>query len=373
MAKAINEKILEYIWEHSMMCCLQLTRQGIIVKANAFASGLVSHALPGKPFQSILLEFGNPLDLEKAVSDNSQTFPLNITTKNSLPETFYFRFYDLGENILAVGEANNEEITLLRKNLLEINQELHNLGRELQKKNADLKKLNDQKNKFLGIAAHDLRNPLAIIMGYGEFLIDDLQEKLSPDQRTMLMTIRHTSEFMLQLLNELLDISRIESGNLNIAPEKTDFVALVRENTELNRVIAGKKDISIQLEIMEDIPEIMLDPLKITQVLHNLVGNAIKYSFPGTKICIRVFRSGQYLTVAVEDQGQGIAPEDLERLFKPFESIRKKGTSGEKSTGLGLAIVRNIIFGHQGKIWVESQLGKGSAFYFALPFSGNIP
>lgn len=251
--------------------------------------------------------------------------------------------------------------------LSRLNNELVNMQRELAKKNNELDELNKLKNQFLGIAAHDLRNPLGVIMGYSNYMLEDCEAPLTPEQNEMMLSILSSSEFMLKLLNDLLDISAIESGKIILEPVRADLVQLVERNIKLNNVIANKKDISIYLNTAENIPELLFDPSKIEQVLNNLISNAIKYSQPGRDIRVQLLRKVGDVIVSVADQGQGIPEQELEKLFKPFETTSVQSTGGEKSTGLGLSIVRNLINAHKGKIWVESRVGEGSVFYFSLP------
>ncbi len=364
--------LIDYVMQESSMICLIIGKDGAILKANSCADSLSGKKLEGCPLNDFFVDFGVALDLPGFINAPREKILVNISTSSKLPETYYFRFFDLGNSILALGEANSHEIGLLRKNMLELNQDLNNLTRELQKKNVELKKLNDLKNQFLGIAAHDLRNPIGIIMGYSNFLLEELEHEMTDDQITMLKTIQSTSEFMIHLLEELLDISALESGKLRLETQKTDLLGLVRKNANLNNVIATKKNIHIQVESYETIPEVIIDRGKIEQVLNNLISNAVKFSLPGTTVKVNLFLAGDHVTVSVVDQGPGIPANETEKLFKPFQRTSVRSTAGEKSTGLGLSIVRNIILGHQGKIWVESKVGVGSAFYFSLPLRSEI-
>jgi len=253
--------------------------------------------------------------------------------------------------------------------LSRLNNDLVNMQRELSKKNRELDELNKLKNQFLGIAAHDLRNPLGVIMGYSEFLLEEVKENLSEDHIEMLQSILTSSEFMLRLLNDLLDISAIESGNLNLNLVRADLVQVVRKNVELNNVIAHKKNIRIYLNETDSMPEILFDMGKIEQILNNLISNAVKFSPPGANVNVNISKSDSGLTVAVADHGPGIPEAEREKLFKPFQKTSVKSTGGETSTGLGLSIVRKLILGHNGKIWVESKVGEGSTFYFSLPIN----
>ncbi|MHB8204916.1 MAG: sensor histidine kinase [Desulfomonilaceae bacterium] len=248
-----------------------------------------------------------------------------------------------------------------------LNNELANLQRELTKKNIELEKLNEEKNRFLGIAAHDLRNPLNAIQMYSEFLSDEASEVLTPEQIEFVSIIHSSSQFMLRLVNDLLDVAKIESGKLELDLTRTDLIDLIRHNVTLNNTMASTKNISIDFHYDQDIPETLVDTAKIEQVLNNLIVNAIKFSNQGSVINVKVARSGKEAVISVKDQGQGIPANEIDKLFKPFQRTSVRSTGGEDSTGLGLAIVRKIVMGHQGRVWVESEVGQGSTFYVALP------
>ena len=253
--------------------------------------------------------------------------------------------------------------------LSRLNNELATAQRELAKKNAELARLNDQKNQFLGIAAHDLRNPLDVILTYSRFLLDAAAPRLTREQVEFVHTIRSSSEFMLRLVNDLLDISRIEAGKLQLDLEPVDLAALLRRNAALNRVLAERKSIHLLLFEEAEVPPFALDASKIEQVLNNLIGNAIKFSPPGGLVEVRLARAGPEAVVSVADTGPGIPAAEREQLFRPFGKTSAKGTAGEKGAGLGLAIVQKIVLGHGGRIWVESEPGRGSTFYVALPLA----
>jgi PAS domain S-box-containing protein len=239
----------------------------------------------------------------------------------------------------------------------------------LRQSNARLRELNDQKNEFLGMAAHDLRNPIAVIQNSSLILSRYSTENLSEKQKEFLQKICDTSKFMLELLNSLLDISKIESGKLELEKTKNDYPEFVRRNIEFNRFFATEKSISIDSALSNDIPPVDFDKNKIEQVLNNLISNAIKYSHPHTTIRVEVLKERGFVVTRVVDQGQGIPENELPHVFKPFQKASTKPTAGEKSTGLGLAIVKKIVEGHQGLIGVESKVGKGSTFFFKLPLS----
>lgn len=256
---------------------------------------------------------------------------------------------------------------LARRQLNDALRALRESQSQLLDRNAALESLNEEKNRLLGMAAHDLRNPLGVILNYSDFLETDASDVLDESQREFVSTIKSTSEFMLNLINELLDVSTIESGQLQLDPVATDLNALAHRNVALNRVLAQPKRIRLDFEPAEHLPRILLDRGKIEQVLNNLIGNAVKYSHPDTRVDIRITSDESRVTIAVTDQGQGIPEQDIPKLFKAFGRTSVKTTAGEQSTGLGLAIVRRIVQGHGGEISVASQVGRGSTFSVTLP------
>jgi len=240
----------------------------------------------------------------------------------------------------------------------------------LIEKNKKLEELNKLKNKFLGIAAHDLRNPLGVIKYYVFCLLSYMNQNLTEKQISCIDKMGKTTEHMLKLLNNLLDISAIESGKLTLEFAPEDYRKFLESSMEDNGIIAEKKKISLHLKFEDNIPTINFDKNKLSQVINNLISNAIKYSHPDTEVTVEVIKEGDYILTKVIDQGQGIPSEELCTLFKEFQKTSVKSTAGEKSTGLGLAITKKIVEGHGGSVGVKSEVGKGSEFYFTLPFEG---
>ncbi len=295
--------------------------------------------------------------------------------------------HDVGESQevqLSIGgkrhilQVNQEQITdlllstysnAIHKNL-ELEQayrKLNIIHEELEKKNGQLQELNEQKNQFLGMAAHDLRNPLAVIEGYSTLLQETLKEKIDQDSQKMLERMQQSSAFMLQLINELLDISAIESGKIHLNLQKIDLPSLINGYVVLESALAAKKQIQLIFNCKEKIPEIFCDGGKILQILSNLLSNALKFSYPKSTVEISLTRTPKEVVLAVADHGVGIPAGEIERIFQPFIKGSIKSTAGEASTGLGLAIAKKIVTAHQGRIWAESKPGQGSTFYVSLP------
>jgi two-component system, OmpR family, sensor kinase len=256
--------------------------------------------------------------------------------------------------------------------LTRLNNELANAHRELAKQNFELERLNRLKTQFLGMAAHDLRSPAGNILSCSDFLLEEAASVLNAEQLEFLSIIRSTSESMLHLIDDFLDVSAIESGRLRLDRRPSDPRQLLARTVALNAVLAQKKGIQVALEIEGVLPELSLDEGKIAQVLNNLISNAVKFSQPGTRVAVRAAAADGGMRIEVRDQGPGIPEEERGKLFQPFGRTSVRSTAGESSTGLGLAIVRKIVEGHGGRIWVESRVGVGSAFLFTLP-AGSPP
>jgi signal transduction histidine kinase len=250
------------------------------------------------------------------------------------------------------------------------NIELARLQRELAERNVELERLNQVKNQFMGMVAHDLRSPLAAITWYSEVLMESLPGKMDGQTITFVGRIRETSQFMLTLVDDLLDVSAIETGKLRLNLALVDLPALVEANAALNRVLADRKGIRLEVRRRGG-GTLQADPTRLEQVLTNLVSNAVKYSAPDTTVTVEVDSGDAGFTVRVRDQGQGIPLAEQEKLFQIYATTSIRGTAGEKSTGLGLAIARKIVEAHGGTIGLESAPGQGTTVSFTLPRAGS--
>jgi signal transduction histidine kinase len=248
-----------------------------------------------------------------------------------------------------------------------LNSELTNLQRELIKTNVELQQANQRKNQVLGMAAHDLRNPLAVILTYSAFLAKHASRNLDSAQLDFVAVIKESSEFMLRLVNDLLDLSAIEAGELKLIKSAVDLASIVVDNVRRNSVLVTKRRINIALQGLPIALRCACDRYKIEQVLDNLLGNAFKFAPDGSEISVRMRREHEFAEVSVQDQGPGIAPDLIPRLFEPFCSVSQPREEREQSTGLGLAIARRIVEGHGGHIWADSRPGRGARFTFTVP------
>ena len=237
---------------------------------------------------------------------------------------------------------------------------------EIKRKNKELQELNETKNKFLGMASHDLRNPLHTIQSFSQIIQEGMVGDVNAEQKEMLGSIHNASKFMQALLENLLDISKIESGKIELDKRMQDFNLTVKQQVELQQLLAKKKQIAVHMSLGK-IPPVCFDQNAIMQVLGNLIGNAIKFSPPNASIYVATELAGNRIRCSVRDEGPGLSPQDQELLFKEFQRLSAKPTGGEKSTGLGLVIVKKLIHLHNGNVGAESALGKGTTFFFYLP------
>ena len=230
----------------------------------------------------------------------------------------------------------------------------------------ELLELNELKNKFVGMAAHDLRSPCSIINGYSE-LMKSSASMDDAERDEFIGIINEVSGNMIKMLGDLLDVSAIESGRLVLEPAKGDLGDLIEQRVTFLSILSEKKDISLTCQKADGLPQISFDSDRMCQVIDNLITNAIKFSESGTAILVTADADDEGIRFQVADQGPGIPPEDLDKMFGTFQKLSNRPTGGEKSSGLGLAIVKKIITAHKGTINVESEVGKGSAFIVTIP------
>ena len=212
-----------------------------------------------------------------------------------------------------------------------------------------LKKANLAKNRVIGVASHDLRNPIASIRGLSEFLLES--GPLNDDQKEIATTIQSTSETMLNLVEELLDLSVIESGEERTDFEPCNVADIVSSSIAIYQFTANKKSIEIELEEIGDVPDLLLlDKAQFRRLTDNLLSNAVKYSPLETKVTVRIEAEGKTLRIIVEDEGPGIPEEEMHKLFTDFGKTSVQPTGSETSTGLGLSICKKIAEVHKGQV-----------------------
>ncbi len=238
---------------------------------------------------------------------------------------------------------------------------------EKSRMHEQLIQLSELKNKFLGIAAHDLRSPIGVVKNFIILFLNGYLGEIEDKQREVMMTMDKNCDRMLNLIGNLLDISAIESGRLELKFQTVDLHKFFHTYQSMTKSLAEKKQIELKLKIEPDLPNITVDSDRFMQVLDNLVTNAIKFSYPNTTVTISARSINGNVEISVADQGQGIPEDEISKIFKEFSKTSVRPTAGEKSTGLGLAIAKKIIEAHQGTISVASKVGKGTTFMITLP------
>jgi signal transduction histidine kinase len=266
------------------------------------------------------------------------------------------------------GSFPTETIELLRTFATQSALAIQNarLFQEIAHKSRQLEVASQHKSEFLANMSHELRTPLNAIIGFSEVLGERMFGELNEKQEEYLKDIHASGQHLLSLINDILDLSKIEAGRMEL--ELTDFnlPATLDNALTLVRERAGRRGIALGLTVDERLEQIRADERKVRQVVLNLLSNAIKFTPEGGRIEVRAVPVGGMVEISVSDTGVGIAPEDQEAIFEEFRQV---GTAAKKveGTGLGLALSRKFVELHGGKIWVKSELGAGSTFTFTVP------
>ena len=238
---------------------------------------------------------------------------------------------------------------------------------ELAKANEELKRMNKMKSDFVSNVSHELRTPLTSIKGYASILSDGKLGAMNEDQKQRLLRINEQTNTLTQLVNDLLDISRIESGKVTMEFKPVTAQLLLENPIDLLQPQIREKKIALHVESEEKPIEIRVDREKMERVLLNLLGNAVKFTPPGGRVTVQISNRKELVQFDVTDTGIGIDAKDIQRLFEEFFRSENAIRQNIKGTGLGLSLAKRIIEAHEGKIWVKSKVGQGSTFSFSLP------
>lgn len=345
--------------QNSLMIWLLI---GLVI---AFAGGGIFSKQISKPI----------LRISKAaeeISGGNFDVVIDYSAKDSigvLSETLMKMSRSLKESFAKI-EKQNKELEeynrTLEDKVAQRTEELRKSNEELKEANETLIELNNEKNEFLGIAAHDLKNPLASIQGFSEIILTD--ENISRGQtEEYSQIIFDTSLRMFTIIKSLLDINAIEQGKIDLVIDEIDLENNLNEVIAVNIDKAKNKNINLQLNIISENTKALADYNSMTQILDNLLSNAVKFSPKGKNIFVTLEQRDQYIRFTVKDEGPGISEDDKKKLFGKFTKLSAKPTGGEHSTGLGLSIVKKLIEMMKGKVWCESEPGKGAAFIIEIP------
>ena len=230
-----------------------------------------------------------------------------------------------------------------------------------------LREANRMKSSFLANMSHELRTPLNGIIGFSELLIDEKPGPLNARQREYVGDVLASGRHLLQLINDVLDLSKVEAGRMELHPEPFALQKAAQEVGSVLSTLAQRKRIAMRLRVGNGLGTVTLDRQKFIQVLYNLVSNAIKFTDEGGSVSVTLERAGEQLKIAVADNGIGIRPEDFPRLFVEFQQLDSGSSRRYEGTGLGLALTRKIVEFQGGTIDVQSKVGRGTVFRVSLP------
>ncbi len=237
---------------------------------------------------------------------------------------------------------------------------------ELEARQKEAERLNQLKSEFMASISHELRTPLHTIIGFAELLEEEGEGPLNDKQKRFMSHIHTDSEHLLGLINDVLDLSRIEAGGLHLRTESLPLRDIIAESVNAIRPYADSKSVSIRIEEPIELT-VWADSMRLRQILYNLLSNGAKFTEPGGEVTVSATEDGNYVKITIADTGLGIAPEECTRIFDKFYQVGFTPVGVREGTGLGLAICRQLVEMQKGSIWVESELGKGSRFYFTLP------
>jgi two-component system, sensor histidine kinase LadS len=263
---------------------------------------------------------------------------------------------------LSLGLA--DRITVLRRDLEEANR---GLERRINERTADLARANRHKSEFLAAMSHELRTPLNAVIGFSEVLQAQLFGPLNPKQAEYVDDIHDSGRHLLALINDVLDLSKVEAGRMELELSRFDLPAAVGDAVTLVRERAHRHGIALRCRLDDGVDDLVADERKVKQVLVNLLSNAVKFTPPGGIVEVSAVRTNESVEIAVSDTGVGIEPADQEAIFDEFRQAGGESAQRAEGTGLGLSLAKRLVELHGGRICVRSVVGQGSTFTFSLP------
>lgn len=242
---------------------------------------------------------------------------------------------------------------------------------ELEARHQEAERLNQLKSEFIASVSHELRTPLHTIIGFAELLAEQEAGPLNEKQRRFVHHIRSDSDHLLSLINDVLDLSRIEAGGMVVRTEGFSLQTVISEAVNAIRPLAGNKKVAIHEDQIPDV-SVLADLLRVRQILYNLLSNSVKFTDPGGEVHVTAHPDEDYVRITVSDTGIGIPAAECDRIFDKFYQVGYTTTGVRQGTGLGLTICKQLVEMQGGKIWVDSKVGRGSRFHFTLPVLQNV-
>jgi signal transduction histidine kinase len=318
-----------------------------------------------------LLVKGQPIGAIEAINKLNGTFDeedLRLLTRLAVPAATAI------ENAQLFSQSQ-QEITERKRAEEALEAERTQLARRVEERTADLRTANAElaraarmKDEFLASVSHELRTPLNAIIGFSELLYDGMISPSSPQYRTFIGHIQSSGKHLLQLINDVLDLSKVEAGKVVFAPELVDLGRLVSEVCASLGALASQKRVQLRIDHDESLVDVQLDPGRFKQILYNYLSNALKFSPDGAQVLVRTRTEvGGMFRLDVRDQGVGISQADQARLFMEFQQLEAGANKRHGGTGLGLALTKRLVEAQGGSVGVNSVVGQGSEFYAVLP------
>ncbi len=379
-AEMLAERRFHELIENAPDAILQVNSTGQIIIANRTAESMfgysmdeligmqvdllvprsvrAGHSAHRKTFESAAVSrpMGLGLDLRALRKDGSEV-PVEISLSPTQNEN--------GTHITAIirdvteRKRAEQQIESLKKSYLA----------ELEARHREAERLNQLKSEFIASVSHELRTPLHTIIGFAELLDEQEAGQLNEKQRRFLRHIRTDSDHLLSLINDVLDLSRIEAGGMVVHTEPIRLRTAISEAVNAIRPNADSKRISIREEHIPDVA-VVADLLRVRQIFYNLLSNGVKFTDPGGEVVVTALQNGEHVQITVSDTGLGIPALECERIFDKFYQVGYTTTGVRQGTGLGLTICKQLVEMQGGKIWVKSEPGRGSHFHFTLPVHG---
>jgi PAS domain S-box-containing protein len=304
------------------------------------------------------------------IKSYQQKFGLIVIHNFSEPGAFSQEDMEFGETIanqLAIALRNAQLFEQIQSWNADLERKVAERTRELRTLNAELVQANCHKSEFLATMSHELRTPLNAIIGFSEVVLSEGFGPLNEKQKRQVASILKSGKHLLSLINDILDLSKIEAGKMELALERFSLPLLLKDVFNVIDVLALKKEITLEPPVIDGDLAICADKARLVQILYNLLHNAVKFTLPGGRVAVEVTDAPDFVKISVLDNGIGIDPKDQERIFNAFEQVDGSMSRHYEGTGLGLNLVRKLVHMHRGTIWVESSPGQGSRFTFTIP------
>jgi PAS domain S-box-containing protein len=358
---------------------------------SAFAGqcGLSPEECRGKPIDDLtdFVDLNKRDELTRLMQDNGKVdgFEAQIVLSSGDVRTMLLsnrlitldgeEYFVTASNDITEKKRIEEQIQMTNKQLDEQNEKLHfqaekllQQRQELIEKNREIERANQMKSEFLASMSHELRTPLNAVIGFSELMLDGITGDINDEQQECLNDILSSGQHLLELINDVLDLSKVEVGKMEFRPVDLDISDVINEAVQTVKSLLDQKEHTVNIHVEEGIGQVYADKSRLRQVLLNLLSNATKFTHQGGIIDVTAETNDGMCLIGVKDNGIGIKKEDQEKIFEVFTQAETIQDETPKGTGLGLTLTRQFLMAMNGEIWVKSDYGKGSTFFFTIPF-----